>query len=138
MADLPDWVIKSILIGVFIISIVTFGVSIGSNYGKTATEMSGNAVDLSRIEASINSTNVQAEAWKSAFESDSPLIAVGLLAVQSIWTTSLSMFNVILAMLDLYLFSIANILGVPSFVIGAITSIIIISLLALTYRWVKG
>ena len=138
MATLPDWAIKSILIGVFIICLVTFGTSIGANYGKTAKEMSGDAVDLSRIEASINSTNTQALAWKSAFESDSPLIAVGLLAIQSIWTTALSMFNVVLSMLDLYMFSISNILGVPPLVIGAITSILIISLLATAYAWVKS
>lgn len=138
MAELHEWVIKSLLIGVFIICMVTFGVNLGAGYGKTATEMSGNAVDLSRIEASINSTNTQATAWKTAFESDSPLISVGLLAIQSIWTTGISMMNVVLSMLDLYMFSISNILGVPPLVTGAITSILIISLIFAVYKWVKS
>lgn len=139
MAEINDWLVKCILIGVFIIAIVTGGVMLGQPYGRSANDMTGNAINLTRIEVSINQTNVQASAWKTAFESDSPLISIGLLAVQSIWTTCLSMGNVILSMIDLYLFSISNILGIPPFVIGAITTIIIITLIFMIYKGVtKG
>jgi hypothetical protein len=136
--NLQDWIGKSLLIGVFIICVVTFGVSIGSNYGKSSNDMVGNAIDLTGIESAINRTNQDAYAWKSAFEGDSPLISVGLLAIQSLWNTGLSMFNVILTLMDLYLFSIANILGIPAIVIGVITSILIVSIIFMVYSWVKS
>lgn len=138
MANLHDWVGKSILIGVFIICLVTFGVMIGSNYDKTSSEMVGNAIDLTRIESAINQTNTDAYAWKEALKGDTPFLSFGAMALLSLWNTALGMLNVILTMMDLYLFSIANILGVPPLVTGAITTILIISIIWMIFQWVKN
>jgi hypothetical protein len=134
---LHEWIGKSLLIGVFIICLITFGVLIGSNYGKTSTDMVGTSIDTGGIESAINKTNTDALAWKSAFESDSPLISLGILAIQSLWNTGLSMFNVILTLMDLYLFSISNIFGVPAIMTGAITTILIVKIIYMVCQWVK-
>ena len=135
---LNDYVTKALLTGVFIICLISFAVSLGTNYSKTSSDMVGTTINIRTIESSINNTNTMAGAWKTAFESDSPLISLGILAVRSLWTTGIAMINVVLTLINLYLFTISNILGIPAVVSGVITTIFIMGLIAMAYSWVKS
>ena len=134
---LNDYVTKALLIGVFIICLISFAIELGSNYSKTSSDMVGTTINIRTIESSINNTNTMARAWKTAFESDSPLISLGILAVRSLWNTGIAMINVVLTLINLYLFTISNVLGIPTVVTGVITTIFIMGLIAMTYQWVR-
>jgi len=136
--ELNDYVTKALLIGVFIICLISFAVGLGANYSKTSTDMVGTTINLNPIETSINQTNTMATSWKAAFESDSPLISLGILAIRSFVNTGKAMINVVLTLINLYLFTISNILGIPAIVTGTITTIFIMGLIAAAYAWVKS
>ena len=136
--ETKDWIVSSMFVGLFIIAIMSFGIGIGHNYNKTATEMTGDQIDLTRIESSLNDTTAKTSAWKTAFESDSPFLTIGYLAIQSIWSIFTSMLNVILSLIDLYITSVSNILGVPPIVISVFTGAIIITLIVLIFKEVKS
>jgi hypothetical protein len=42
-----------------------------------------------------------------------------------------------LTLINLYLFTISNVLGIPTVVTGVITTIFIMGLIAMTYQWVR-
>lgn len=138
MASLPEYLEKTLLIGLFLICMVSFGTVIGSNYGKTQTDIVSDQITTSGIESSINDTNELAIQWKLAFQSSNPLWTVGVVAVESLFTIGKVMANTLFSIIGLYFSIISNVLGIPPIVTAVLSTIITVWLIVAVYQFFKG
>lgn len=132
--SLNSWVINAMLASLFIVCMITFGVTLGGNYGKASTIM---PMDTSAIEHQVNQTSNTANTWKAVFLSDNLFIQLGGIIVLSIWGITTQIFTTIITLIVLFLTTVQGVLGIPPLMTSSIIGIAIISLIFLAWRTIK-
>ena len=137
MTSFKDYPINMLLIGLCIVSLMTFATLIATNYGKPTTTMSTEYIDFSRIQKQVNDTNNDAEAWGQAFRSDNPFVSFGSLILFSIWGILKLIWTAVISFITIYLDIVSSVLHIPPIVTGTVTAVVIISLIFMAWRAIK-
>lgn len=132
-----DYIIKLLLAGLFITSLVTFGVSFTMDQGKSADVIDDGHLSLDELEQEINDTSDDAEAWAEAFRSDSVFVQLGAVIMFSIWGVMKLIWTSVVSLFTLILDSASTVLGVPPIVLGVLTAILLVSLIFAGWRVIK-
>ena len=132
-----DFPISFLLAGLFIICLISFGVIIAGNYGKSETLMKTDKMDFTRLENQINSTSSDANKWAETFKSDNLFVVAGGIVLYSIWGITKLVWTSVLTMLTIFTDGASGILGIPPIAIGVLTAIVIISLIFASWKLVK-
>jgi hypothetical protein len=137
VADLgfKEYTINFLLIGLFIIGIVSFGISLGNDYGVNNEDTGG--LNYTALNNSLSSAQSDADAWQKTFTSDNPVISIGGMVLVGIWLIIKSMFVIPYQIFSILIVGVVSVLGIPPVVVGIITAILIISLIYSSYRIVK-
>jgi len=126
------YIITMILVGVFILAIFSF-IGIRINY-DSESKIDDSQFNITAMEEQINKTNTDSKKWEEKFRSDDVVESTSGLILFSIWSIGgliwSNVFGIIYPILD----GIGNILNIPAYAVGAIISIIIISLLFALWR----
>ena len=133
-----EYPINFLLAGLFIVALMSFGVSMYSNYGQDASDITGGQIDLVRLQEQVNKTSTDTESWGEAFRSDNPFVALGSIILFSVWGVSRLMWNSVIALWSLISDLGSGILGIPQEVTGVILAIIIISMIFAIWRVIKA
>lgn len=139
--DINKLVINSILIGLFLVAILTAMV-IFSNENQTnvtATDNPKVSSAFGNISSQLNESVSTAEARRVAFtqESANPTLSFGILVFWSIFDSINFLINIIFQLFNI-IFLLANqTLGIPPIVTGSLMIIIIISVLLAGWKLVK-
>jgi len=128
MAD----VFKNILIGaivtcLFVFLIVGFAINIGSDYGKDVNELSGDKINLSGIQDTLNSAQETSETWKDSFASQNIFSAIAGIVFTGIFKLAITMYKFLITPFTLLMDIMNNVLNVPEI----ITDIVIFSLIVI-------
>jgi uncharacterized membrane protein YccF (DUF307 family) len=137
MDNFQDFIINSILASVVLICILTFGVGLGANYGKTQTDMLTDNYNLVPLQNQLNKTQHEAETWEKLFQSDNIFIVIGGIILKSFWGITVGIWTAITSFVTIYIGLVASIVGIPPIITGALLSILIFSLLFLGWRLIK-
>lgn len=137
MVFLNEQVERLLLIGLFMVCIFSFAIGIGSNYGRTSSQMTSSAIDTHSIETKINSTNTAASGWLTAIQGDNPIVYVAIVTIKSVWGIAKAIITLIPSLFALYLTSISNVLGIPTIVTGVITTIFALGAIISYIGWVR-
>ncbi len=140
MADtsFKDYIVNVLLAGLFLISIVGFGVGLAHNYGEPESLMKSNTgMDFTRLEKQVNQTSADANAWSSAFKSDNLFVVAGGIILYSIWGIGKLIFNSVIALFTIILDGSTAVLGFPPIVTGVIMAILIVGLIFGLWRVIK-
>lgn len=135
--EFEDYIKNFLLIGLFIISIVSFSTGLGSNYGASSDFMKTDIVDLSGVEAQMNETSSKANDWMTAFRSDNLFVQAGALVLLSVWGIEKLIIDPILTFFNLYFDIVNHLFGIPPLATGTITAILVISLIFAAWKVLK-
>lgn len=136
--NFEDFPKNMLLLGLFMISIITFGTSMAVNYHKDPSIITGGYIDTSRIEQQLNKTNADAEKWAEAFKSDNLFVSAGAIVLYSIWGIAKTIWTAVTTFLTLYLDLAQAVLGFPPIVTSTITALVLISLIFAGWKLVKS
>ena len=134
--DFKDLIIGAVLIGLFIVAIVSFNIYNAENYDN-ATKLTENEAfnssfnDMSNELEGIQST---AESQKTSFFKDIPVIGEVSIVLSSIVGIAKSISSVMRNIYNLTLRLIAETLGIPVIILNVITGMIIISTILLAWK----
>lgn len=137
VASFKDYPINFLIIGLVIVCMFTFAGLIAVKYDKPASIMDTGYIDISRVQAQMNQTTGDAEAWGNAFRSDNPFVSFGSLILFSIWGVLKLMWTAVMSFLVIYLDIVSGLLHIPPMVVATITAILIISMIAMGWRMIK-
>lgn len=130
---------KNFLIaGLFLTAVISFAVVLASNYDHDESFVKSDMINFTGMEQQIEKTNQNAEAWGKAFKSDNSWVTAGALVIFAIWGVGKLMWGSIVTILDIFLFGLSDVLGVPPVVIGTITALVTISLIFYFWRILKS
>lgn len=132
--EFKDYTINFLLLSLFFIAIVSFAVSLGNGYGKSATDMRSEFIDTSTIEAQLGNASATINTEKEGYLKDNIFVASGAFVLNSVWGVIKSVFSIPIVMLSIYLQFAETILGIPALVTSVLTTIIIITLIFLGWR----
>lgn len=135
--DFKDFPVNFLLAGLFIIAMISFGVVLAHNYQKDETLMKSDKIDFSKLEAQVNSTSEDANAWAETFKSDNLFVVAGGIVLYSIWGITKLVWTSVLAMLTIFTDGASGILGIPPIATGVLTAIVIISLIFASWKLIK-
>jgi hypothetical protein len=138
MTSFEEYPKNFLLAGLFIIAMITFGVMMANNYGKSDALMKSDQIDFSKIETQINQTSTDAQKWGDAFRSDNLFISGGALVLFSIWGIGKLIWGSVTTFSTIFLDGASSVLGVSPIVTGVVTAILIISLMFALWRVIKG
>ena len=136
MAEFKDYLINMLIVCVFIFSIFMFGTSIGQQYGVNDL-VETDKIDTAGIQNQIEDTNEQAKNWESSFRSDNPLVSFGELVFGSLWGIMKLIGETMFNMWNFIIQALSNVLGIPPFLTGTLTTILIVSLIFAAWRSIK-
>lgn len=136
MISFREYIIIFLVVGLFLVSLYTFGTNIAENYGKNFT-VDDSKIDLTQLQTQINETSTEARTWESRFTSDNVFVATGSIVLFSIWGIIKLVWSSINSLITIYLDGIHNVLGIDPMVTGVITAILIIGLIFAGWRNIK-
>jgi len=134
-----EYITASILIGVFIVAMLSGGIYLATTNDKNSTLMENEAINTTFSDISNQLGNVQTEANKSktAFEGETGIITTGFLILESIFGLGITFTKIFISTMNLPLILVEEIIGIPPLVTGAILSILIFLILLLAWRLYK-
>ncbi len=141
MADnnFKDYLINFILAGLFLVSLITFGTTLASNYGNPESIIDTEYIALSELEQQINNSNTKVKSLSDAFKSDAPIFITGVLILTSLGGIFISIWDLVIGLLYFFLNSVSSILGIPPIVIGVVLTIALIALMFAVWKvWKTG
>jgi len=130
-------IINVLLVGLFMVSILSFAFGLASNYGKEQNIMGTEYVDFGRIEENLNETSEIAKSWGESFKSDNIFTSAGSILLLSVWGIAKLMWTTIMTFFTIYFDIAESLFGVPPLVTGIISAIIIIGLIFSLWRSIK-
>jgi hypothetical protein len=136
--SLQNIVVNVVLLSLVVVSMLSFSVSIGANYGQNSTTMTSDAVNIDTFSNNLNETNTQAFAWHDTFLNSIPLIGIGIVILQTLWNIGLLVSNTIMGTFNLFFTTMSAIFGVPPIVIGSLTTIAIFILMIAVYKFYRS
>lgn len=129
MSDLKEFGINFLVIGLFLVALVSFAVGIASNYGKDESYMVDEKLGYSNILGNLSSTSQQAKSWESVFTGENIFESAGELVLKSIWGVMTLLWGAGFGLFNVLVQGAYNLLGVPILVTSVLMAIIIISLI---------
>ena len=127
-----------ILIGLFVFAIISFGLTLQLQNGidENETLLSNDVINrtYARLGENLSEIGTEAQTQKDSFESEVPERGFGSLIIFAIVGVAQSFGNGIIAVYNIIIVLPASVLGVPSQVISALTSILLVSLTLLAWR----
>lgn len=135
--EFEDYIKNFLIIGLFIIALVSFGTGLAANYGVSSSFIKTDVVDLSKVEQQMNETSTKANDWMTAFRSDNLFVQAGALVLLSVWGIEKLIIDPILTFFTLYFDIINHIFGIPPLVTGTLTALLIISLIFAAWKVLK-
>lgn len=137
MVDFKDYVINSLLVGLFLICMISFAVIMAQNYGHDESMMKSDKIDFSQVEKQVSQTSADANKWSKTFTSDNLFVVAGGIVLYSIWGIGKLIFGSVIAMATVITTGTSTVLGVPAIAIGVLIAIITISLIFALWKLVK-
>ena len=137
IVDFREYPVNFLLAGLFIISMISFGIVLSHNYGKSEALMKSDKIDFTRLENQINSTSSDANKWADTFKSDNLFVVAGGIVLYSIWGITKLVWTSVTAMLTIFTDGASGLLGIPPIATGVLTAIVIIGLIFGAWRLVK-
>jgi hypothetical protein len=136
-------VIGSIMAMLFVFAMFSFFISVGNEYGKDTTELTGDYYDFSDINQSLSETQAEAERLREIVSSSSG--SGGVLSyverffdgVGAFFGVSFSMFGFIIDLFDLIILGTMNIIFANAIITGTIIAIVILLALFGIFRFLK-
>ena len=125
------------LAGLFIISLISFGVITANNYGYNGALMQSDKIDFTRLEQQINSTSQNANSWAETFKSDNLFVTLGGIVLLSIWGIVKLVWTSVITMLIIFTDGASGLLGIPPIATGVLTAIVIIGLIFSAWKLIK-
>jgi hypothetical protein len=119
MADLgfKDYMIHFLLVGLFVIGLVSFGVSLGGLYG---VNNQADGVNMSKLEYKMDVINNQTTTSSNSFLKDNPFMVIGGFVLTSIWgiiqATFVLPYDVYTVLSD----GLVSVLNIPKMVIDIV------------------
>lgn len=137
MTDFKEYPINFLLAGLFIIAMISFGIVLSHNYGKSDALMKSDKIDFTRLENQIGSTSDDANKWADTFKSDNLFVVAGGIVLYSIWGITKLVWTSVTAMLTIFTDGASGLLGIPPIATGVLTAIIIIGLIFGAWKLIK-
>jgi hypothetical protein len=135
--ELKGYIISSLLVSLFIIAILQFGILTGNNYGKGDDFIDEEKVGFSDLQDQIEETNTQAENWESLFREDNPFLSDAGLILESIWGVVKLVWSAGTDLLNVIFQGAEKILHLPPMVTGVIITLFIVALVFGSWKVVK-
>lgn len=134
--DFKGILIALTLAGLFLICLWGWSSGIAIGYGYDRSYVTTEHFDFEELENNLQSSSELSQDWADAFLSDNVFLA-GVVFLNSIWGVSQLIWNAITAPFTILLGGIASTLGIPPIITGAITTIMIVTLIFLVWRLIK-
>lgn len=124
------------LIGVFVFSIMSFGIVLQQDNNVNITILEDERINNTfiRLGGNLTSSRDVTQEQKEGFESDIPERGFGSLIIFSILSVGQTFTAIIVSVFNILIFLPASILGISSVVIGVFESILLVSLVLLVWR----
>ncbi len=138
--ELKSFFVSALLIGLFIIAILNFGLHVANNndVDNILTEDSALNTTFQAMEAQLESAEDNATAQKGGFFTDVPLFGAAGPVFQSIWGTVTTFFSMVIGIFN-SIFTLLASIGIPPLVTGVFAAIVIIVVLFLIWQvWRTG
>lgn len=136
--EYKDYVIGFVMILVVFIAVNTFLSGMAVNYGYDESYMQDERIDLTGMSANISSLESDTQQWERSFREENLFLAVGVLALESIWGIIKLMLVVPVAMFSLIATGSIGVLGVPALIVGALLDILLIALIVGAWKMLKN
>jgi len=135
--EFKDYAINTLLAGLFLIALISFGITLAHNYGENEALMKSDKIDFSGLETRLNQTNADATSWGETFKSDNLFVVAGGIVLYSIWGISKLVWNSVISIFVIFTDGASSLIGIPPIAIGVLTAIIIIGLIFSLWRLIK-
>lgn len=135
--EFKEFIITLLFVSLFAVCITSFMSGLGQNYEVSASRMQSEYIDFDRIEAQVNETSNDANAWSESFRSDNIFVAIGTIVMFSIWGLAKLMWTASMNFITIYLDIASTLFGLPHIITGVITSVIIVIFIFAVWRAVK-
>ena len=126
-----------ILISLFGMLILTAVYSVGTDYGKDTSEITGGSLSMSKFNESISSIEGNAEALKKRFDEGSIWSAIAGVVVEGIFGIAKDMVTMILMPFDIIADILIDTLHIPAFVTSVLLGLLILAIIFGIWRLLK-
>lgn len=128
------------LIGIFVFSMLSFGITLQLNNGVTDPITNNPVINstFNRLESNLSSYGSQTQAQRASFESEIPERGFGTLIIFSIVSVGQKFTAIIITTYNILIVLPASILGISPVVISVLGSILIVTLLLLVWRVIRA
>jgi len=136
--DFKGFLITFILLSMFIVALINFGVQFADDTQSSKSLIDHPSISVLNSTVTANLSNAQglAQGQRDNVEKDTPIIAFDFLlsSIVGTWRIFNSVtFNIINVVADIS----HNVLGVPPIIIGAVLSIMLITVIYLGWKMIK-
>lgn len=133
-------VIAFLLVGLFMFSLISFGVELAADNEINQTILSHPTINSSyqKIESNLSTAASTASGQRANFETEIPTESFGSLLFYSIVSAGKVFGGMMASMYNLITGSFSEVLGVSPIVLGTITAIILMSMVLLAWRVYKS
>ena len=136
--EFKDYMVGFLLTIVCFISVTAFLTGTAENYGFEENYMKDERIDFSGLEDAVDGLSGDAQAWEQSFRKDNLFLAIGVIALESIWAIIKLIFVVPITMFNLIATGTMGVLGVPALIVGAILDILIVGLIFAGWKAIKN
>ena len=128
------------LIGIFVFSMLSFGITLQSDNGVTDPITNNPVINstFNRLETNLSSYGSQTQAQRANFESEIPERGFGTLIIFSIVSVGQKFTAIIITTYNILIVLPASILGISPVIISVLGSILIVTLLLLVWRVIRA
>ena len=134
MVEFKEILPNILLSAVFVIAIFTFATGMFSANDKDISQLSDGSIDYTELQEQTENMNANAGNWTETFQSDSIFIETGSLVLKSIWGILKLMWTAMSLLFNILITGSANVLGIPSLVVGTIITILVASIILTIWK----
>jgi hypothetical protein len=136
-AEFRHMIVSVILVCLFSLSILMFAIGLGGEYGKDTSDMNSDIINLSGINNTLNSAEITAKTWQSAFTTQKTVLGQASIILTGLFGLGQTMWNVMISPIYLFIFMLQNVLGFPAVVSGVIIFLVIIAFIFSLWRLLR-
>lgn len=139
MGSFKNVFISFVLVAVITLSLITFSVNVATNNDADATILENQQINstFSGLEEDLRDLETTSQDQRENFEDDSITSGLGFLVFQTIISGGRVFTGIIIGFFNILGTPLASIIGVPTAILGAFTSILVVSLILLAWRLYK-